>query len=76
MKGILRIRRGVKVRRATVRKICELPLKQIDMNIKAELIQAWIPIGFWHVKEVLEEEVRQFARRDIGVRGYRGMIGY
>jgi putative transposase len=28
---------------------------------KAELIQALIPIGLWHVKELLEEEVKRIA---------------
>ena len=54
MKRILRIGRGVKVRRARVREICELPLNAMDVDTKAELIQALIPIGLWHVKEVLE----------------------
>jgi hypothetical protein len=31
------------------------------VDIKTELIQALIPIGLWHVKEVLEQEVRQLA---------------
>jgi len=58
---ILRIGRGVKVRRARVREICELPLKQLDVDMKAELIQALIPIGLWHVKEMLEEELSLLA---------------
>ena len=31
--------------------------------MKTKLIQALIPIGLWHVKEVLEQEARQIARK-------------
>jgi transposase-like protein len=61
MKKILRIGRGVKVRRARVNEICELPLDRMDVDVKAELIQMLIPIGLLHVKKLLEEEVRQIA---------------
>ena len=61
MKKILRIGKGVKVRRARVKEICELPLNVLDVDMKTELIQALIPIGLWHVKEVLEQEVKQLA---------------
>lgn len=61
MKKILRIGRGVKVRRARVKEICELPLNPMSVDTRAELIQALIPIGLWHVKELLEQEVRQLA---------------
>jgi putative transposase len=57
MKTILRIDRGVKVRRARVKEICDLPVKTMDVDVKTELIQALIPLGLWHVKEVLEQEV-------------------
>ena len=57
MKRILRIGRGVKVRRARLNEICDLPLKAMDVDVKTELIQALIPLGLWHVKEVLEQEV-------------------
>jgi hypothetical protein len=57
MKKILRIGNGVNVRRARVKEICEVPLNTLDVDIKTELIQALIPIGLWHVKEVLEQEV-------------------
>lgn len=73
MKKILRIGNGVKVRRARVKEICEVPLNTLDVDIKTELIQALIPIGLWHVREVLEQEVRQLAgeryRRN-GLPGY------
>ena len=73
MKKILRIGRDVKVRRARVKEICEVPLKQMEVDLKAGLIQALIPIGLWHVKEVLEEEVRHLA----GERYERqGIAGY
>jgi putative transposase len=73
MKKILRIGNGVKVRRARVKEICEVPLNTLDVDIKTELIQALIPIGLWHVKEVLEQEVRQLA----GERYRRnGLLGY
>jgi len=61
MKKILRIGKGVKVRRARVKEICELPLNPMSVDTRAELIQALIPIGLWHVKELLEQEVRQLA---------------
>jgi putative transposase len=61
MKRILRIGKGVKVRRARVNEICELPLDTMDIDVKAELIQMLIPIGLLHVKKLLEEEVRQLA---------------
>jgi transposase-like protein len=73
MKRILRVDRGVKVRRARVKEICELPLDVMDVDTKVELIQALIPIGLRHVQEVLEEEVKQLAgeryKRD-GLPGY------
>lgn len=61
MKKILRIGKGVKVRRARVNEICGLQLDTMDVDVKAELIQALIPIGLWHVKKLLEEEVKQLA---------------
>ncbi|MGB9627547.1 MAG: IS256 family transposase [Thermodesulfobacteriota bacterium] len=61
MKKILRIGKGVKVRRARVREICKLPLDTLDVDMKTEMLRALIPIGLWHVKEVLEQEVRQLA---------------
>jgi transposase-like protein len=61
MKTILRIGRGVKVRRARVKEICDLPLKTMDIDVKTELIQALIPLGLWHLKEVLEQEVTALA---------------
>ena len=61
MKTILRIGRGVKVRRARVREFCNLPLETMEIDVKTELIQALIPLGLWHVKEVLEQEVRALA---------------
>lgn len=73
MKRILRIGRGVKVRRARVREVCDLPVRAMDIDARMELIQALIPLGLWHVKEVLEEEVRVLA----GERYKRqGMEGY
>ena len=73
MKRILRIGRGVKVRRARVKEICDQGLNGMDISMKVELIQALIPIGLWHVKEVLEEEVRNLA----GERYKRqGIVGY
>jgi putative transposase len=61
MKRILRIGRGVKASRARVKEICELSRGSMVVDVKAELIQALIPIGLWHVKELLEEEVKQLA---------------
>jgi hypothetical protein len=58
---ILRIGRGVKVRRARAKEICDQGLNGMDVDMKVELIQALIPIGLWHVKEELEEEVRSLA---------------
>jgi transposase-like protein len=74
MKKILRIGKGVKVRRARVNEICELPLGTMDVDVRSELIQALIPIGLWHVKKLLEEEVKQLAgewyQRGEGLPGY------
>jgi len=73
MKTILRIGRGVKVRRARVKEILDLPAKVMDVNGRVELIQALIPLGLWHVKEVLEQEVRSLAGERYkrqGVEGY------
>jgi transposase-like protein len=73
MKTILRIGRGVKVRRARVKEICDLPLETMDIDVKTELIQALIPLGLWHLKEVLEQEVIALA----GERYKRqGITGY
>jgi hypothetical protein len=48
-------------RRAKVKEITELSMNRMAVDVKAELIQALIPISLWHVKELLEEEVEQFA---------------
>jgi putative transposase len=73
MKRVLRIGRGVKVRRAKVKEILELPGQVLDMDARTELIQALIPLGLWHVKELLEQEVRGLA----GERYKRqGIAGY
>jgi putative transposase len=73
MKKILRIGKGVKVRRARVEEISALPLDAMAVDVKVELIQALIPIGLWHVKKLLEKEVKQLAgeryKRN-GVSGY------
>ena len=34
----------------------------MGVDTRAELIQSLIPIGLWHVKELLEQKVRQLAR--------------
>lgn len=73
MKKILRIGKGVKVRRARVKEICELPLDTMGVDVKAELIQMLIPIGLLYVKKLLEEEVRQLAGeryKRSGLQGY------
>jgi hypothetical protein len=72
MKKILRIGRDVKVRRARVKEICELPLNALDVDMKTELIRALIPIGLWHVKEVLEQDVRQLAGERYKRNGFPG----
>ena len=73
MKRVFRIGRGVKVRRARVKEILDLPGKALDVDARTELIQALIPLGLWHVKEVLEQEVRALA----GERYKRqGIAGY
>lgn len=61
MRKILRIGRGVKVRRARVKEICELPVDAMGLDVKVEMIQALIPIGLRYVKEILEQEVKQLA---------------
>ena len=73
MKRILRIDRGVKVKRARVKELCDVSLKAMDIDVRMELIQALIPLGLWHVKEVLEQEVKALAgeryKRE-GIEGY------
>ena len=61
MKRILRIGKGVKVRRARVKEMCEVPVEAMAVDVKVEMIQALIPIGLRYVKEVLEQEVKQLA---------------
>src|SRR5512139_336231 len=72
MKTILRIGRGVKVRRARVRELCDLALETMEIDVKTELIQALIPLGLWHVKEVLEQEVVALAGERYERQGMRG----
>ena len=56
-----------------MKEILDLPGKAMDVDARTELIQALIPLGLWHVKEVLEQEVRALA----GERYKRqGMEGY
>jgi putative transposase len=73
MKRILRIGRGVTGGRAKVKEITGVTMNEMAIDVKAELIQALIPIGLWHIKELLEEEVRQIAGeryRRSGLPGY------
>ncbi len=72
MKTILRIGRGVKVRRARVKEICDLPIKAMDVDARTELIQALIPLGLWQVKEVLEQEVTALAGERYKRQGLEG----
>jgi len=44
----------VKIGRARAKEICELPLNSLNVEMKAELIQALIVFGLWHVKAMLE----------------------
>ena len=44
----------VKIGRAMAKEICGLPLNGLNVEMKAELIQALIPIGLWHVRAMLE----------------------
>jgi putative transposase len=61
MRKILRIGKGVKIRRARVKEICELPVDAMALDVKVEMIQALIPLGLRYVKEVLDQEVRELA---------------
>ena len=61
MKRVLRIDRGVEVKRARAKELCDLSSKAMDIDVKMELIQALIPLGLWQVKEVLEQEVKSLA---------------
>jgi hypothetical protein len=72
MKKILRIGRGVKVRRGRVNEIFELLLDTMDLDVKAELIQMLIPIELLHVKKLLEEKVKQIAEERYKRRGLPG----
>ena len=42
-----------------------LPVNTMDVNVQTELIQALIPLGLWHVKEVLEQEVSTLRGRAV-----------
>lgn len=72
MRKILRIGRGVKVRRARVKEICELPVGAMELDVKVEMIRALIPIGLRYVKEVLDQEVKQLAGDRYGRNGLAG----
>lgn len=72
MRKILRIDRGVKIRRARVREICELPVEAMSLDVKVEMIQALIPIGLRYVQEVLKQEVKQLAGERYGRNGLPG----
>ena len=76
MKTILRIGGGVKVRRARVKEICDLPIKAMDVDARTELIQALIPLGLWHVKEVLEQEVTALVGERYKREGMAGLYVY
>ena len=60
MKEILRIGKGVKVRRTRVKEICELPSEAMEVDVKVELIQALIPIGLGAVADELKQEVNNW----------------
>jgi hypothetical protein len=49
----------VKIGRARAKEICELPLNALNVGMKAELIQALIPIGLWHVKGYIKLRERE-----------------
>ena len=72
MREILRIDRGVKVRRVRVKELCELPVGAMSVDVKVEMIQALIPLGLRYVKEVLEQEVKQLAGERYGRNGLAG----
>lgn len=74
MMRILRIGRSVKVGRARAKEVCDLRLKQMDGEIRVELIQALIPRGLWHVNEVLEEESYKIDGRERYAR--EGILGH
>ena len=56
-----------------MKEIPGLPLNALDVDVKAELIQALIPIGFWYVKEALETcEADRYINSRITKGGQRG----
>jgi len=72
MRKILRIDRGVKVRKARVKEICKLSVEAMALDVKVEMIQALIPLGLRYVEEVLEQEVKQLAGERYGRNGLSG----
>jgi hypothetical protein len=62
MKKVLQIRRKGKVRKAKAVDVKDLgEYGAMDLNSKMALIHELIPIGLMHVKELLQEEVKQLA---------------
>lgn len=74
MKRVLQIDGKSKVKKAKAVKVMRLKeYGALDMDSKAALIHKLIPIGLMHVKELLQEEVKQLA----GDRYKRnGILGY
>jgi hypothetical protein len=62
MKKVLQIRRKGKVRKAKAVEVKDLEAYgAMDFDSKMTFIHELIPIGLMHVKEVLQEEVKQLA---------------
>ena len=61
MRKILRVGKDVKARRSRVRKLMNLKLSSLKLDIKLQLIQELIPLGLTHVGEILTEEVKALA---------------
>jgi hypothetical protein len=57
-----------------VKQILDLRAKAMDVDARTEFIQALIPLGLWHMKEVLEQEVGTLAGERNKRQGWRGMI--
>ena len=61
MKRLIQVGKDVKARRTKVKELMGLSLRDVDREVKVQLIQELIPLGLMHVAEVLEEDVKALA---------------
>ena len=53
-----------------------LPLETMNIDVKTELIQTLIPLGLWHVKEVLEQEAIALTEEQYSRKGETPLRSY